>query len=127
MHGLDQVTFEHVAVVYQTELLGPSGQIDLDYNATRLKDALAANGYTMALRVLAEAAVQDVFTLHARRALEREYGRIVPDSQERIAEVLDVLEHDGYPVAGADGYCFHFCLLKQWWAARFRDHYAPLA
>ena len=126
MHGLDQVTVEHVAIVYQTELLDPSGQIDLDHYATRLKDALAANSYTIALRILAEAAVQDVFTLHARRALEREYGRIVPDSQERIAEVLDVLEYDGYLVAGADGYCFHFRLLKGWWAVRFRDHYSPL-
>lgn len=126
-HGLDQVTVEHVAVVYRTEVPGKSGQIDLDHNATRPRDALAAYSYTIALRVLAEAAVQDVFTLHARRALEREYGRIVPDSQERIAEVLDVLEHDGYLVAGADGYRFHFRLLKEWLAARFRDHYAPLA
>ena len=127
MHGLDQVTAEHVAIVYRTELLGPSGQIDLDHYKSRLKDALTEDSYAIALRVLAEAAIQDVFTRRARRALEREYGRISPDPRERIAEVLDVLEHDGYLVAGAEGYRFQFRLLKEWWAARFRDHYAPMA
>ena len=44
-----------------------------------------------------------------------------------IAEALDVLVHDGYLEASDDGHRFPFRLLKDWWAARFRDHHTPVA
>ena len=79
------------------------------------------------MEILAEAAVQGVFGADARRALERIYAPLVQDAPARVEEALDVLEHDGYLEPGADGYRFRSRLLKDWWAARFRNHHVPLA
>lgn len=125
-HQLYHVTEEHVNVVYHTELLGPAGWIDLGHYRTRLKDALTEDSYTIAETILAEAAIQNVFTSEARTIIEVEYGRIVMNAQERIAEVLDILTHDGYLTHKDDGYRFSFRLLKDWWAIGFRDNYIPL-
>ncbi len=126
-HQLDQVTVEHVNLVYRTELLGPAGRIDLGHYRSRLKDALTEESYAIAETILAETAIQGVFTSEARTILEVEYGRIVKNAQEHIAEVLDVLIHDGYLVLKDDEYRFSFRLLKDWWAASFKENYIPLS
>ena len=127
MRGLDRVTVADVAEVYRTELLGPSGQNDLVHYETRLADALEGETYRIALEILAEAATQGVFTSHARPCLERLYAPVMEAPNRHIAEALDVLIHDGYLETGNDGHRFSFRLLKDWWAARFRDHHTPLA
>ena len=42
------------------------------------------------------------------------------------SDVLEVLVHDGYLESTDSGFSFPSRLLKEWWAARFRDHYTPL-
>lgn len=125
MRGRDRMTKADVGEAYRTGLLGPSGQSDLLHYETRLADALDDESYRIAMEILAEAAVQDVFGADARRALER--SPLVPDAPARVVAALDVLEHDGYLEPGADGYRFPSRLLKDWWATRFRDHHVPLA
>ena len=126
MHERDRVTVADVDTVYRTALLGPSGQNDLVHYQTRLKDGLEDDSYTIAMEILAEAAIQETFTPMARRCLEQCYAPVVDDVPSRIAEVLDVLVHDGYIEAAADGFRFPSRLLKDWWSARFRDHHIPL-
>ena len=126
MQGRDRVTVVDVADVYRNALLGPSGQNDLVHYETRLKEGLEDESYSIAMEILAEAATRDVFTPGARRSLEWLYTNVVGDAQERIADALDVLVHDGYVEAGPDGHRFPSRLLKDWWSARFRDHHVPL-
>ena len=126
MHGRDGVTVEDVDTVYRTALLGPSGQNDLVHYETRLREALEDESYTIAMEVLAEAAIQERFTASARRCLEQLYAPVVDDAPGRIADVLEVLVHDGYLEDGDDGFRFPSRLLKDWWSARFRDHHTPL-
>ena len=127
MKERDRVTMDDVDEVYRTDLLGPSGQNDLAHYETRLKDGLDdETSYSIAMKVLAEAATQGVFTVNARRSLEGLYSAVIDDSSRRITETLDVLVHDGYLEAGGDGHRFPSRLLKDWWSARFRDHHAPL-
>ena len=123
--GLDQLTVSDVDEVYRTELLGPSGQSDLAHYESRLRDVFDDTG-TLAMKVLAEAAIQGRFTQRARMALEDELSTHGADISRRIAEVIDVLEHDGYLRATDCGHQFCSNLLKDWWAARFRDHVRPL-
>ena len=127
IQGRDRVTVDDVAEVYRTELLGPSGQGDLAHYETRLADALDDESRRIAMEILAEAAVQGVFTADARRALERLHTALFDDAPARVREILDLLEHDGYLDRGPDGHDFSSRLLKDWWAARFRNHHAPLA
>ena len=126
MQGRDQVTVEDVKVVYRTGLLGPSGQNDLVHYETRLKEALEDESHTIAMEILAEAATQNVFTSGARRCLEGLYAMVVDDAQGRIADTLEILMHDGYLEASDDGHRFPSRLLKNWWSARFSDHYISL-
>lgn len=67
-----------------------------------------------------------MFTGQARRQLKAKCSAIMEDAAERIAEAMEVLEHDGYLAAGDGGHRFPSRLLKDWWAARFRGHYVPL-
>ncbi len=126
MQGRDRVRVEDVDTVYRTALLGPSGQNDLAHYETRLQEGLEDEGYTIAMEILAEAATQERFTRSARRCLEQLYAPVVDDAPGGIADVLEVLVHDGYLEDGDDGFRFPSRLLKDWWSARFRDHYIPL-
>ena len=126
MQGRDRVTMEDVEKVYRTGLLGPSGQNDLVHYETRLKEALEDENHTIAMEILAEAATQDVFTSGARRCLEGLYAMVVDDAQGRIADTLEILMHDGYLEVSDEGHRFPSRLLKDWWSARFSDHYISL-
>jgi len=122
----DHVTVQDVRTVYRTQLLGPSGQIDLAHYESRLREALQSSDYEIALRILAESAIRGVFSHHAQNELARQLPVTVADKVDRITGVLDVLEHDGYLVSGEAGHEFSFQLLKDWFAARFKGHYTPL-
>ena len=127
MQGRQRVTISDVDEVYRTVLLGPAGQNDLVHYETRLKDGLGDElDYTIAMEILAEAATQEVFSPLARKGLEQLYASRVRDAAERIAEVLAVLEHDGYLEACNADYRFPSNLLKDWWTARFGNHYTPV-
>ncbi|MCY4137839.1 MAG: ATP-binding protein [Rhodobacteraceae bacterium] len=126
MHTRDRITVGDVDKVYRTELLGPSGQSDLVHYESRLKEALEGESYTLAMQILAEAATQGVFTPAARQHLELKNAPIMEDAPKRIIEAVEVLEFDGYLEAGDEGHRFSSHLLKDWWAARFRDHHTPL-
>ena len=126
MTGRDRVALGDVSTVYHATLLGPSGQNDLVHYETRLKEGLEDERYTIAMEILAEAATQERFTSLARRALEQLYAPVVADASSHIADVLDVLVHDGYLEDSEDGFRFPSRLLKDWWSARFRDHFTPI-
>ena len=127
MRNLTCVTVEDVREVYRTELLGPSGQSDIAHYDTRLTTALDHDTYRIAQQILTEAATKDVVTSEAMRCLECLYASVIEDAPRHIGEAIDVLVHDGYLAVGDDdGYRFPFRLLKDWWGARFRDHYTPL-
>ena len=124
MRGKNCVNVEDVKEVYQSGLLGPWGQNDLVYYETRLKESLGGEEiwYSIVMEILAEAATQQVFTPNARRCLEESYSSLVDDTSLHVAEVLEILEHDGYLESGKDGHRFPSHLLRDWWAARFRHH-----
>ena len=121
------VTMQDVDEVYHTVLLGLSEDNDLVHYETRLKEGLDdEDSHTIAMEILAEAATQEVFTPEARQSLAQLYSPLGDDLHGRIADVLDVLVHDGYLQAGEDGYRFPFRLLRDWWSNRFRDRHTPL-
>ncbi|MYL07130.1 MAG: hypothetical protein F4012_10065 [Gemmatimonadales bacterium] len=126
IRGKGTVTVADVEHVYETGLLGPFGQIDLVHYETRLKDGLDDETFSVAMEILAEAATQGVFTPFARRCLEHQYEPLVNDIRGRVADAIEVLVHDGYIEDGERGYRFPSKLLRDWFAARFRDHHLPL-
>ena len=126
MEGWDKITVDAVREVYRNQLLGPSGQSDLVHYETRLENALEDESYGIAMEILAEAATQGVFTPAARLTLNSLYAEVVSDAGGRIADVLEVLVHDGYLESGDAGHRFSSRLLQDWWSVRFRDHHVAI-
>ena len=126
LRGTGTLTVEDVQHVYRTGLLGPFGQNDLVHYETRLKDGLDDQTFSIAMEILAEAATQGMATLHARRCLEHVYEALVTDVRGRVADAIEILVHDGYIEEGENGHRFPSRLLRDWWAARFRNHHVPL-
>jgi hypothetical protein len=127
MQRRDSITVADVPEVYRSALLGPSGQNDLVHYETRLKEGLEDDNYSIAMEILAEAATQGVFTAAGRRCLSDLYSPVLDNIRARIVNTLNILVHDGYLEADADGnYRFPSRLLRDWWSARFRDHHKPL-
>lgn len=123
------ITTSDVDLVYRTHLLGPPGQSGLAHYEDRLKDALDEDCYTLAMEILAEASVMGSFTSEAWQSLEQLYVD-VKDIARQVTYTVDTLAHDGYiqhaEEEGKRSYVFSSNLLKEWWYARFRDHYEPL-
>ena len=127
MHDRSRIALADVAEVYRTELLGPSGQNDLAHYEARLQDGLGdPHRHTLAMEILAEAAVQSMFTTAARRQLEKRHSKLAEDAPQQVAYTLAVLVHDGYLEPHPDGHRFVSRLLRDWWTARFQHHYRPL-
>ena len=57
LHGRGSIGVEDVDEIYRTALLGPSGQNDLVHDETWLKEALDEESHSIAMEILAEAAV----------------------------------------------------------------------
>ena len=126
LQGRENVCVEDVGEIYRTALLGPSGQNDLVHYESRLKEALDEESHSIAMEILAEAAIVGAFTQGARKSLASGYSKLMANASERISDALDVLVHDGYLEQTEEGYRFSSRLLRDWWAARFRDHHVPL-
>ena len=126
MKNLDCVRVSDVGYIYQNELLGPSGQNDLAHYEIRLRNAMDDQVFRISQEILAEAATQGRFTSQARDQLERWYSSMDENVVPHIDEALDVLIHDGYIEVSDEGHHIPFRLLRDWWAARYRDHHTPL-
>ena len=124
-HGRARVTVEDVEEVYRTVLLGPAGQNDLAHYETRLKVALEAESHAIAMEILAEAATQGAFTPDARSRLERRYHTEIEEVPSRIADVIEILAHDGYLSDSDVGYRFESNLLRDWWSRQLDNRHAP--
>ncbi len=118
--GRRAASLEDVERMYDHEMLGIRGQMDLEHYEGRLRMVLGDEGYRAALEMLTEAAVND--------------GRLRDDAIERhreslaaeagadplpVEDVLHVLEHDGYLARQGDGYRFVSGLLEDWWRVRY--------
>ena len=125
--GTSRATLADVEQVYQRDLLGVRGQIDLEHYEGRLRLALGADGYRSALDLLTEAAVNGGSL--TRSAIE-EYRRLAGASQSEnqvpAEDMLHALEHDGYLERHDDGYRFVSRLLQDWWHARHGQFFVPV-
>lgn len=122
--GRYEATPDDVELVYQRDLLGVRGQIDLEHYESRLRMVLDKQGYTAALDLLTEAAVNDgVLTIGS----VRRYGELLEERGEDdgvlINNVLYSLEHDGYLESHPDGYRYVSGLLQDWWRARHSAYF----
>ena len=118
--GRAAAALEDVERVYDHQMLGIRGQMDLEHYEGRLRLVLGDEGYPIALEMLAEAAV-DGGRLSGD-AIDRHRG--LPAAGDGadpppVDDVLHILEHDGYLERQGGGYRFVSGLLQDWWRVRY--------
>ena len=106
-----------VRIVYDNEMLGVRGQMDMEHYEGRLRLVLGDEASRVAFEMLTEAAV-------AGRLIDDAIARRrAPQASEatpvHIDQVLHVLEHDGYLARQDAGYSFTSGLLEDWWRVRY--------
>ena len=127
--GRRVVSLDDVERVYNDEMLGIRGQVDLDHYESRLKLVLGPDHYRAALSLLTEATVNGGVLRRGAIDRYREEFRVwaVDDELVPIDDVLRVLEHDGYLEPHGDDYRFVSGLLEDWWRARHERYFVPVA
>ena len=111
-------SLDDVERVYESEMLGVRGQMDMPHYEGRLRVVLGSEGCRVALDLLADAAVANGLlendAIARQRQLQADEANPVP-----IDDVLHVLEHDGYFEKHEGGYRFISGLLQDWWRTRY--------
>ena len=110
-------SLDDVQRVYESDMLGVRGQMDMPHYEGRLRMVLSDEGCRVALDLLTEAAVDSILS---RAAIMRHRDRQAADSDPvPIDDILHVLEHDGYFEKHEGGYRFISGLLEDWWRTRY--------
>ena len=127
--GRTRASSNDVKQVYDTEMLSIRGQVDMEHYENRLRMVLVGLEYRIALELLTEAAVNDGLLSDASVSRYRQHiaETAHPDDiSVVIANVLHLLEHDGYLQRQGGGYRFLSGFLEDWWLARHGQHYLPI-
>ena len=116
----NRASLEDVERVYNDEMLGVRGQIDLEHYESRLRMVFGIEGYPIALEILTDAAVNGGLLRGDSIDRYREpFSAPAEADPVAIEDVLRVLEHDGYLVRQGDDYRFVSGLIEDWWRTRY--------
>lgn len=125
--GRRAATSQDVDRVYETDMLGIRGSIDLDHYQSRLAMVLGSESQRIAIELLTEAAVNHgELTEESISRYERYFGGTGETNVTPVRDVLLLLEHDGYLAKTPDGYRFVSRLVEDWWRARFGMNFVPI-
>ena len=120
----DEATLDDVNLVYRRDLLSVRGQAALVHYEERLRMVLGDEGYTEALSLLSEAVVNGGLLTHEVVGLYR--GEATGKGEDRVGNVLYVLQHDGYLEGCEGGYSFVSGLVEDWWRARYGMNFTSI-
>ena len=121
----NEATQDDVERVYRQDLLSVRGQAGLVHYEERLRMVLGDEGYTEALSLLSEAVANG--GLLTRQVIELYRGEPTDAGDgDSVANVLYVLQHDGYLEECEGGYAFVSGLLEDWWRARHGQSFTSI-
>ena len=106
--------------VYQHEMLGVRGQMDLQHYEGRLKTILGNTGFPIALEILTCTANHGWLDDETLRRYEMYFSTQDDEGTPSVQHVLHVLHHDGYLARRRNGDSqFVSGLLEDWWSSRY--------
>ena len=116
--GRRAASLDDVERLYESEMLGVRGQMDMQHYEGRLRMVLGSEGCRVALDLLTDAAVADGL-LEDTAIVRQRQRQAVEANPVSIDDVLHVLEHDGYFERYEGAYRFTSGLLEDWWRMRY--------
>ncbi|MBK9262325.1 MAG: ATP-binding protein [Polyangiaceae bacterium] len=137
------ITVDDVERVFQKSMLSSRGHSELSHFEERLSAVLSPDDLPLAFDLLTEAAVSGKLTDAAIAILVQDDTEPPPrpmgfvpsaptaamtrEQRERVRDLLDIFEHDGYLERDDDGYVFVSRLVCEWWKARHKLGYVPVS
>ena len=124
--GRKDASQEDVDWVYEREMQGVRGQVDLQHYEGRLETVLGRAGYTFALEILTAAAVDGDLAAETVDRYRSHFSTRDLDDRDGapgVDDVLHVLQHDGYLEPRDGGYRFVSGLLEDWWRGRYGQRF----
>ena len=121
-----KASLSDVEEVYKNEMLSVRGQVDLEHYQVRLRMILGMKEYQTALELLTEASVSNGVLSDKAIDKYRKYLEVTAHTDDNpivLEDILYLLEHDGYLERQKDYYEFKSELIKDWWRARFGQHF----
>ncbi len=127
--GRKDASMEDVEWVYEREMQGVRGQVDLQHYEGRLATVLGRARYMIALEILTATAVDGEIaaeTVDLYRSYFSAQDAHDGDGASAVDHVLHVLHHDGYLEPRGGGYRFVSGLLEDWWRGRYGLSFVPV-
>ena len=124
--GTTTFAAREVEELYQTEMLGIRGHVELAHYEERLRVVLGQEPFSMAIDLLTETAVVGSLAEEACIAQRPMYTFAEMDAAEVQQEILRVLQHDGYLECASQQYTFVSNLVRDWWKARHSFAFIPI-
>ncbi|HRI68665.1 MAG TPA: ATP-binding protein [Polyangium sp.] len=134
------ISEQDVERVFCKSMLGSKGHSELSHFEERLTSVLPADDVPLAIDLLTEAAVSGKLTDAAIAILTEDatelpsrIGFLPPtrnsnlsrEQRERVRNLLEIFEHDGYLRREVDGFVFVSRLVGEWWKARHHVGFVP--
>lgn len=112
--------------VFERAMLASHSHAHLTHYEERLTDVLTPRRVPLALDLLTEAAVTGRLTSVAALEIGREHLGVEPrEAQRVVADLLDMLEHDGYLVRHGSDFEWLSAYVATWWRRRHGQGYIP--
>lgn len=118
-----RLTIAEVNELYETEMLGLRGHADLTHYEERLSMYFEKDRLPLVKAILTETALSGFLTTQLILALREEYASLASCSDEALAEMLRILQHDGYLRKKNEGYVYESALLRDWWKKAHEEFY----
>jgi hypothetical protein len=117
------LTVAEVNELYETEMLGLRGHAELTHYEERLSMYFEKYCLPLAKAILSETSVSGILTARVIQELRVEYASLESCPDEVLAEMLRILQHDGYLKKKGEGYVYESNLLRDWWRKAHEEFY----
>jgi hypothetical protein len=114
---------DEVSDLYEREMLGLRGHAELTHYEERLSLYFSKERLPLVKAILTETAVSDILTKPVLLVLRDEYTSQDECPDDALAEMLRILQHDGYLARKKEGYVYESGLLRDWWKKAHEEFY----
>ncbi len=126
-HTLITIDTATVSTIFEQEMLGTSGHVELTHMETRLAMVLSTEELTLATELLTQTAIKGSIDLNAMKALWDRHKDNRNEMTQTLQGLFEIFEHDGYLQKNSKAeYVFVSNLLRQWWKARHEAFFEPV-
>ncbi len=109
--------------LYDSEMLGLRGHAELAHYEERLSMYFEKDCLPLVKAMLTETSISGMLTMPVILSLRGTYASPDSCSDEALAEMLRILQHDGYIKKKNEGYIYESSLLRDWWKKTHEDFY----